>query len=129
METTSDLPAGRARLAASPAERLYTPVAVSVRRTYLLSLTILVTLFVALYPYLGAMEMCHSGECPYAAQTSTQSSGSSTGLAGLCLSAVLAVSSAGVLAFAVHRGRRLSDERLLPAQFFLAPEPPPPRFC
>jgi RsiW-degrading membrane proteinase PrsW (M82 family) len=100
------------------------------RRTYLLSLAILVTFFVALYPYLGAMEMCHSGECPYAAQTSTQSSTGSASLAGLCLlGAVLAVSSAGTLAFAVHRGRRLSDERLLPAQFFLAPEPPPPRFC
>ncbi len=115
-------------MAASPAGRLYTPVAVSMRRTYLLSLAILVTFFVALYPYLGAMEMCHSGECPYAAQTSTQSSTGSAGLAGLCLlGAVLAVSSAGTLAFAMLRGRRL-DEGSRPAQFFLSPDPPPPQF-
>src|SRR4028118_1376725 len=63
-----------------PGGRLYTGVSVPVRRTYLLSLAVLVTLFVALYPYLGAMEMCHPGECPYATQTSTQSSGSSNGL-------------------------------------------------
>ena len=97
------------------------------RRTYLLSLTILVTAFVTLYPYLGAMEMCHSGECPYATQSSTQSSTAFTGLAGLCLSAVLAVSS-GILAFAMLRERRLLDERSRPAQFFLSPDPPPPQF-
>ncbi len=97
------------------------------RRTYLLSLAILVTLFVSLYPYLGEMEMCLSGECPYAAQTSTQSSMGSAGLAGLCLGAVLAASSAGVLAFATLRGRRLLDERSRPAQFYLAPDLPPPQ--
>ncbi len=95
------------------------------RRTYLLSLAILVTLSVSLYPYLGEMEMCLSGECPYAAQTSTQSS---VGLAGLCLGVVLAVSSAGVLAFATPRGPRLHDEGSRPAQFILSPDPPPPQF-
>lgn len=123
----SDLPAGRARLAA-PAGRLYTPVALTVRRTYLLAFGVLVTAFVSLYPYLGAMEMCHFGECPYAAQSSTQSSTASTGLTGLCLSAVLATSPAGILAFAMLRGRRLFDERSRPAQFFLSPDPPPPQF-
>ncbi len=115
-------------MAASPAGRLYTPVVVSMRRTYLILLAILVALFVSLYPYLGTMEMCHSGECPYAAQTSTQSSMGSAGLAGLCLlGAVLAVFSAGTLAFAMLRGRRL-DEGSRPAQFFLSPDPPPPQF-
>ncbi len=130
VHTTSDLPAGRARLlAASPAGRLYTPGAVSMRRTYLILLAILVTLFVALYPYLGAMKMCYSDECPYAAQTSTQSSVGSAGFAGLCLlGVVLAVSSVGILAFAMLRGTRL-DEGSRPARFFLSPDPPPPQFC
>lgn len=123
----SDLPAGRAR-SAIPAGGLYTLAALTVRRTHLLALAVLVTAFVSLYPYLGAMEMCHFGECPYAAQSSTQSSTTSTGLAGLCLSAVLAASSAGILAFAMLRGRRLFDERSRPAQFFLSPDPPPPQF-
>lgn len=119
--------AGRARLAA-PAGRLYTPVALTIRRTHLLAFGVLVTAFVSLYPYLGAMEMCHFGECPYAAQSSTQSSAASTGLGGLCLSAVLAASSAGILAFPMLRGRRLFEERSRPAQFFLSPDPPPPQF-
>jgi hypothetical protein len=121
---TSNLLAGRARSAA-PAGRLYTLAALTVRRTYLLAFGILVTAFVSLYPYLGAMEMCHFGECPYAAQSSTQSSTTST---GLCLSAVLAATPAGILAFAMLRGRRLFDERSRPAQFFLSPDPPPPQF-
>gem|GEM_PF-1598044 len=111
-----------------PSGRLYTPVALTVRRTYLILLAILVSAFVSLYPYLGAMEMCHSGECPYAAQSSTQSSGSFTGLAGLCLSVVLAASSAGLLGLATIRGRRLFDERSHPARFYFSPDPPPPRF-
>lgn len=101
--------------------------AVTVRRTYLLSLAVLVTLFVTLYPYLGAMEMCHPGECPYATQTSTQSSGSSNGILGLCLSAVLAASFTGFFGLTAIRGRRRFDERLRPARFYLSPDPPPPR--
>ncbi len=111
-----------------PGGRLYTGVSVTVRRTYLLSLAVLVTLFVALYPYLGAMEMCHPGECPYATQTSTQSSGSSNGLVGLCLSAVLAASFAGFFGLKTIRGRRRFDECSRPARFYLSPDPPPPRF-
>ena len=110
-----------------PGGRLYTGVSVTVRRTYLLSLAVLVTLFVALYPYLGAMEMCHPGECPYATQTSTQSSGSSNGLVGLCLSAVLAASFAGFFGLTTIRGRRRFDECSRPARFYLSPDPPPPR--
>ncbi|MDP9412234.1 MAG: hypothetical protein M3R38_27930 [Actinomycetota bacterium] len=100
----------------------------SLRHTYLVALAVLVAAFVSLYPYLGAMDMCHSGECPYATQSSAQSSATSAGVAGLCLGAVLAVSPAGILAFAMLRGRRLSDERSRPAQFFLSPDPPPPQF-
>jgi len=111
-----------------PAGRLYTPVALTVRRTYLILLAILVSAFVSLYPYLGAMEMCHSGECPYAAQSSIQSSGAFTSLAGLCLGAVLAVSSTGILGLATLRGRRLFDERSRPTQFYLSPDPHPPQF-
>ncbi len=103
-------------------------VAVTLRGTYLLFLAVLVAAFVSLYPYLGGMEKCHPGECPYAAQTSTQSSGSSTGLAGLCLSVVLATPSVGLLGFATIRVRRLSDERWRPARFYLSPDPPPPQF-
>jgi len=99
-----------------------------VRRTYLILLAILVSAFASLYSYLGAMEMCHSGECPYAAQPSTQSSGSFTGLAGLCLSAVLAASFGGLLGLATISGRRLFDERSRPARFYLSLDPPPPRF-
>jgi hypothetical protein len=133
MDTASTLPAVRPRFVPlrqavySHRWRLYTRIAVSVRRTYLLSLAILVTLFVSLYPYLGEMEMCLSDECPYATQSSAQSSSTSTALAGLCLGAVLAVSSAVVFAFASLRGRRLLDERSRPAQFYLAPDPPPPQ--
>jgi hypothetical protein len=123
----SDLPAWRARTAVPVGDCiLWSPV--TVRRTYLLSLAVLVTLFVALYPYLGAMEMCHPGECPYATQTSTQSSGSSNGLVGLCLSAVLAASFAGFFGLTTIRGRRRFDECSRPARFYLSPDPPPPRF-
>ena len=98
------------------------------RRTHLILLAMLVALFMSLYPYLGAMKMCYSDKCPYAAQTSTQSSMGSTGFAGLCLlGAVLAVSSAGTLAFPMLRGRRL-DESSRPTRFFLSPDPPLPSF-
>jgi len=107
-----------------PGGRLYTVVAVTVRRTYLLSLAVLVTLFVALYPYLGDMGMCDSAECPYATQSSSHTS--SSGLASVCVGAVLSAFPA-LLAFATLRGRRLSDARSRPAQFFLSPDPPPPQ--
>ncbi len=42
------------------------------------------------------------------------------------VSAVLSAIPA-LLAFATLRGRRLSDERSRPAQFFLSPDPPPPQ--
>lgn len=108
-------------------ERLYTPFAVGVRQTYLISLAIFVTAFVALYPYLGAMEICDSGECPYAAQSSVQSPTGSAGIAGLCLGAVLAVSSAGALAFGAFYGRRSIGNDARPLGVFLSFDPPPPK--
>jgi hypothetical protein len=94
------------------------------RYVHFFALAVLVTTFVALYPYLGDMGMCNSGECPYAAQSSSHTS--SSGLASVCVSAVLSAFPV-MLAFATLRGRRLSDERSRPAQFFLSPDPPPPQ--
>ena len=98
--------------------------AVILRNRYLFALAVLVATFVALYPYLGNMSMCDSGECPYAAQSSSHTS--SAGLGSVCVSAVLSAFPA-MLAFATLRGRWLSAERSRPAQFFLSPDPPPPQ--
>ncbi len=95
------------------------------RHTYLLALAILVATFVALYPYLGAMEMCDSGECPYAAHSSSHTS-SSAGLVSVCVSAVLSALPA-LLAFALFRGPRLAAAYWRPLQFYPSPDPPPPR--
>ena len=96
----------------------------TLRNRYLFALAVLVTVFVALYPYLGNMGMCDFGECPYATQSSSHAS--SAGVASVCVSAVLSAFPA-MLAFAMLRGRRLSEERSRPAQFFLSPDPPPPQ--
>jgi hypothetical protein len=98
--------------------------AVTLRYTYLFALAVLVAAFVALYPYLGNMEMCDFGECPYAAQSSSHTS--SAGLASVCVSAVLSAFPV-VLAFALFRGRRLLTAESRPTQFYLSPDPPPPR--
>ncbi len=98
--------------------------AVSLRNTYLFALAALAATFVALYPYLGDMGMCDSAECPYATQSSSHAS--SSGLASVCVGAVMSAVPA-LLAFATLRARRLSDERSRPAQFFLSPDPPPPQ--
>jgi hypothetical protein len=96
----------------------------TLRHTYLLILAALVAAFVALYPYLGNMEMCDFGECPYAAQSSSHTS--SAGLASVCVSAVLSAFPA-MLAFALFRGRRLPAADSRPTQLYLSPDPPPPR--
>ncbi len=96
----------------------------TLRHTYLFALAILVAAFVALYPYLGAMEMCDSVECPYAAQSSSHTS--SAGLA-VCVSAVLLAFTV-VLAFALFRGRRLPTAHWRPTELYLSPDPPPPRY-
>ena len=90
------------------------------------ALAVLVATVVALYPYLGDMGMCDSAECPYATQSSSHTS--SSGLASVCVGAVMSASAVpALLAFATLRARRLSDERSRPAQFFLSPDPPPPQ--
>jgi hypothetical protein len=103
---------------------LYNPATVDSGRTILIVLAFLVTAFVALYPYLGSMEMCDFGECPYAAQSSSHTS--SAGLVSVCVSAVLSAVPA-VLAFALFRGRRLPAANSRSTQFYLSPDPPPPR--
>ena len=108
----------------SPVMQARYNAAVTLRNRYLFALAVLVATFVALYPYLAGMGMCDSGECPYAAQSSSHTS--SSGLASVCVRAVLSAFPA-MLAFATLRGRCLSDERSRPAQFFLSPDPPPPQ--
>jgi hypothetical protein len=98
--------------------------AMTPRHTYLFAVAVVVTAFVALYPYLGNMGMCDSGECPYATQSSSQTS--SAGLASVCVSAVLTAFPA-MLAFALLRGHRLAAAHWRPMQLYLAPDPPPPR--
>jgi hypothetical protein len=81
------------------------------RSAYLVGLAIVVAVFVALYPYLAAMDRCEVGECPYAAQT--------------CVSAVLTVGV--VIAFAASRGHRIFAVERPSAEPYLSPDPPPPR--
>ncbi len=110
-------------MALTSIRKLYNPT-VSLRRIHFFALAVLVATVVALYPYLGDMGMCDPGECPYAARSSSHTSPS--GPASVCVGAVLSALPA-LLAFATLRGRRLSDERSRPAQFFLSPDPPPPQ--
>ena len=95
----------------------------TLRRTYLVAFAFLVTMFVALYPYLGPMEHCgdHGEGCPYAVQSSH------TTAAAVCLSAVLAASPVAVLALAALRGRRVTGDDTRPADIFLSLDTPPPR--
>jgi hypothetical protein len=96
-------------------------VALTLRSTYLFALAVLVAAFVALYPYLGAMEMCDSAECPMAVHSA------SIGFSITCLIAVVAASSAPLLAFAASRGRCVVTSDTRPTEFYLSPDPPPPR--
>ncbi len=98
--------------------------AVTLRNRYLFALAVLVATFVALYPYLGDMSMCDSGECPYAVQSSSHTSSAS--LASVCVSVVLSAVPA-VLAFALLRGRRVVAANWRPMQLYLSLDPPPPR--
>jgi hypothetical protein len=90
------------------------------RRIPLLALAVLLAAFVALYPYLGSMGMCDSGECPYVAHSA------SGGLSTACMVvAVLAV----VPALRVAAGSRSygTAAKLRPLQVNSSPDPPPPR--
>ncbi len=107
-------------MAALP-EKLYTLAAVTSRRTYLIAFAILVAVFVALYPSLVTLD---HGECPYVAQSSSMASAS---LTAACVSAVLATSSAMVLALATFYGRRVAITQSRPENIFISPDPYPPR--
>lgn len=100
--------------------------ALTLRRTYLVAFAVLVTVFVAFYPYLGAMGHCgdHGEECPYAAQSSHTTS---AGFMATCLSAALAVSSVAVLALSILYRRRVIGNDTRPVGVFLSLDPPPPR--
>jgi hypothetical protein len=103
---------------------LYNAPTLNLRRAHLIVLAVLVIAFVALYPYLGAAEMCNPGACPYATHSSHAAS---AGFSALCLGAVLSAICA-VLAPIASRGRRsvVADSR--PMQLYSSPDPPPPRF-
>ena len=105
--------------------QLYNLTSVSLRRTHLIALGLLLVLLVALYPQLESMGACEGGGCPPAAQSSQAASAS---LTVACVgAAVLATASAGAV-FSPSLGRLLfaaAEQR--PHQLYLAPEPPPPR--
>jgi hypothetical protein len=61
------------------AQARYTARNLTISRTYLFALAILVAAFVALYPYLGAKDMCDSGKCPMVTQST------SSGVSMACL--------------------------------------------
>jgi hypothetical protein len=90
------------------------------RRTLLIALAVLVAAFVALYPYLGSMEMCDSGECPYVAHSA--SGGFSTACMAVAVLAVVAV----LRVAAAFRSSGAAAE-LRPLQIHSSPDPPPPR--
>lgn len=91
----------------------------TISRTYVIALAILVTAFVALYPYLGAKDMCDSGKCPMMTQSA------SGVVSTACLVVVLA---AAPVMLAVLRSRlRGAASEPRPLQVFSSPDPPPPR--
>jgi hypothetical protein len=91
-------------------------------RAYLLALAMLVTAFVALYPYLDSMEMCDSGECPMAAHSA--SAGFSA--VGCLIVAVVASAPTMLRALSALRMSGAASEQR-PLQVFSSPDPPPPR--
>ena len=83
----------------------------TLHRTYLLVLAILVAAFVALYPYLD----CDAGQCPEASHLSHKSS---AGPLATCLVAVLASTTATRASAPLFRGRR-AEHRRRPAEAYL----------
>ena len=99
---------------------LYNMAALNAPRTTLILLAFLVAAFVALYPYLGSMGMCDSGECPQIVHSASQ------GFSTACLiAAVLVV--VPVLRAVTAFGWRSATSELRPVQVFSSPDPPPPR--
>jgi hypothetical protein len=105
-------------------KNLYNVPTLNLGRAHLIALAVLVAAFVALYPYLGAAEMCDPGECPYATHSFHAAS---AGFSAICLGAVLSASTA-VLASVASRGRRSIVADPQPTQLYSSPDPPPPRF-
>jgi hypothetical protein len=99
---------------------LYNPPMAGLHRTTLVILAFLVATFVALYPYLGGMGMCDSGECPQIAHSA------SGGVSETCLVAVAAAATPVVRAIAAFRRRVVTSESR-PVQVYSSPDPPPPR--
>ena len=95
-------------------------MALTLRSTCLFALAIFVTAFVALYPYLGANDMCDSGTCPLITHSA------SVGGSAACLVVVLAVAPA-VVRFASEFRLRGARSESRPLQVFSSPDPPPPR--
>ncbi len=85
-------------------------------------LAFLVAAFVALYPYLGGMDMCGSGGCP---QIVLSTSG---GVSWTCLLAVVVAAAPVVRTIATSRQRVVTSE-WRPVQVYLSPDPPPPRIA
>ncbi len=93
-------------------------------RTYMVALAVIVTTFVALYPYLTGMDSCGTGECPYAVQSSH---GASVGFGAACVTALLAAFFMAAFASFAFRGRYIMPVEAPPSQLYLSPDPPPPR--
>jgi hypothetical protein len=99
---------------------LYNLAVVNPGRTTLIILALVVAAFVALYPYLGSMGMCDSGECPQIVHSA------SGGFSTACLiAAVLVV--VPVLRAVTGFGWRSATSELRPIQVFSSLDPPPPR--
>jgi hypothetical protein len=95
---------------------------VILRHTYLFALAVLVAVFVTLYPYLGSMGMCDSGECPQIVHSA------SGGFSTACLiAAVLVV--VPVLRTVTAFGWRGATSELRPVQVLSSPDPPPPQIA
>jgi hypothetical protein len=91
----------------------------TLRRTCLIALAILVAAFVALHPYLGAAGFCDPGGAPHATQAHAAPSVDPSAAASTALVAASAALALGAFL------RPSSDRR--PDQAYLSPDPHPPR--
>ena len=89
----------------------------TLHRTHLVVLALLLVAFVGLYPLLE----CDAGGCPEASHSSHVLGSSAT-----CLIAVLAATTAALASAPPFRGRR-ADHHRRPAEVYLPPDPHPPR--
>jgi hypothetical protein len=97
----------------------YELLTLTLRRTYLIALAILVAAFVALHPCLGAAGLCDPGGAPHATQAHAAPSVDPSAAASMAL-----VASSAALALAAFL-RPASDQR--PDQAYLSPDPHPPQ--